>query len=202
MDGASDKAPGATELQSPSPPRYMRSRIANACDGCKARKVRCDGKLPCGYCSGRQRPYTCHYSPQRRRRPQRRLPRLAVPAFGARGAGTATPELRGGDDSSAVVATATTPHSMPGTAGTGAGSAGAPAQTQTQAVEPSAADDDTEVPREARLLCDAHGKLIFIGDCAPLSFFQSVRQLVTSRVGQNAFAPESSRYSVLENAPA
>lgn len=57
------------------------------------------------------------------------------------------------------------------------------------------------MPREARLLCDDYGKLIFIGDCAPLSFFQSVRQLVTSRVGQaSAFAPESSRYSVLENA--
>lgn len=66
-----------------------------------------------------------------------------------------------------------------------------------------AGEDDTDVPREARLLCDSRGKLIFIGDCAPLSFFQSVRQLVTSRVGQNAFAPESSRYSVLENnAPA
>lgn len=63
-------------------------------------------------------------------------------------------------------------------------------------------EDDTEVPREARLLRDAHGKLIFIGDCAPLSFFQSVRQVVTSRVSQNAFAPQTSRYSVLENAPA
>ncbi|KUI66479.1 Filamentous growth regulator 27 [Cytospora mali] len=60
--------------------------------------------------------------------------------------------------------------------------------------------DEAEVPREARLLCDAQGKLIFIGDCAPLSFFQTVRQLVTSRVDQNAFAPQTSRYSVLENA--
>lgn len=64
------------------------------------------------------------------------------------------------------------------------------------------AEDETEVPREARLLCDAHGKLTFIGDCAPLSFFQSVRRLVTNRVGQNAFAPQTSRFSVLENAPA
>ncbi|CAM1504547.1 Fc.00g021380.m01.CDS01 [Cosmosporella sp. VM-42] len=63
-------------------------------------------------------------------------------------------------------------------------------------------EDETEVPREARLLRDAQGKLIFIGDCAPLSFFQSVRQLVMTRVGQYAFAPQSSRYSVLENAPA
>ncbi|KAJ4421525.1 hypothetical protein N0V82_003663 [Gnomoniopsis sp. IMI 355080] len=60
--------------------------------------------------------------------------------------------------------------------------------------------DEAEVPREARLLCDAQGKLIFIGDCAPLSFFQTVRQLVTSRVDPNAFAPQTSQYSVLENA--
>lgn len=61
--------------------------------------------------------------------------------------------------------------------------------------------DETEVPREARLLRDAQGKLIFIGDCAPLSWFQSVRQLVTSRVDPHAFAPQTSRYSVLENVP-
>ena len=63
------------------------------------------------------------------------------------------------------------------------------------------AEDDTEVPREARLLLDAQGKLIFIGDTAPLSLFQSIRQIVTTRVESNAFAPESSRYSVLEVAP-
>jgi hypothetical protein len=55
------------------------------------------------------------------------------------------------------------------------------------------------VPREARLLCDPHGKLVFIGDCAPLSFFQTVRRLVTSLVDAHAFAPESSGYSALEN---
>lgn len=60
--------------------------------------------------------------------------------------------------------------------------------------------DETEVPREARLLWDSQGKLIFIGDCAPLSFFQTVRQLVTSSVDANAFSPQTSRYSVLENA--
>lgn len=59
---------------------------------------------------------------------------------------------------------------------------------------------DTEVPREARLLRDPQGKLIFIGDCAPLSLFQSIRQIVTRYVGPDAFAPETSRYSVLENA--
>lgn len=57
------------------------------------------------------------------------------------------------------------------------------------------------MPREARLLRDSQGKLVFIGDCAPLSFFQSVRRLVTSKVSHDAFAPETSRFSVLENAP-
>lgn len=60
--------------------------------------------------------------------------------------------------------------------------------------------DETEVPREARLLWDSQGKLIFIGDCAPLSFFQTVRQLVTSSIDATAFSPQTSRYSVLENA--
>lgn len=60
--------------------------------------------------------------------------------------------------------------------------------------------EETEVPREARLLCDAQGKLIFVGDCAPLSFFQSVRRLVTNKVDASAFAPETSGYSSLENA--
>lgn len=174
----------------PGPPRYIRSRIANACDGCKARKVKCDGKLPCGYCTGRQRPQACHYSPQRRRRPaSRRASKSVDEGIGRR---ALRHESTGVDDSVQNAGTAR----IDAPAAVRASGVGA-----VNAAEPSA-EDDTEVPREARLLCDAQGKLIFIGDCAPLSFFQSVRQLVTSRVGQHAFAPESSRYSVLENVPA
>lgn len=75
-----------------------------------------------------------------------------------------------------------------------------PQRRGSDAITSSEDHEEAEVPREARLLCDAQGKLIFIGDCAPLSFFQTVRQLVTSRVDPNAFAPQTSRYSVLENA--
>ncbi|KAI1323306.1 IDO-domain-containing protein [Xylariaceae sp. FL0255] len=46
---------------------------------------------------------------------------------------------------------------------------------------------EAEVPRDARLICDTQGRLVFIGDCAPLSLFQTIRQLVTSRVDANAF---------------
>ena len=161
----------ASPTASTPPGGYIRSRIANACDGCKARKVKCDGKQPCSFCIRRQRPSACHYTAQRR--PRQRKPDVASrpktpPSITA-------PSTRQRSDET-------------------------PNRRRGSLVE-SAAEDDTEVPREARLLRDAQGKLIFIGDCAPLSFFQSVRQLVTSRIGQNAFAPETSRYSVLENAP-
>lgn len=82
----------------------------------------------------------------------------------------------------------------------GVGSAVQPSHRRSSDATATDDHEEAEVPREARLLCDAQGKLIFIGDCAPLSFFQTVRQLVTSRVDQNAFAPQTSRYSVLENA--
>ncbi|KAJ6442517.1 fungal specific transcription factor [Purpureocillium lavendulum] len=224
-----DPAPGADQ------PRYIRSRIANACDGCKARKVKCDGKLPCGYCAGRQRPHTCHYSPQRKRRPRASASAAASRTNGVgatssplrrRASRSPEAESRGrngavASETAAGARLSTDPSSSsrmePRSSRTGDRDATAennkatpgsrrrtpsrvPAGSHRRSTETSpAAEDDTEVPREARLLCDSRGKLIFIGDCAPLSFFQSVRQLVTSRVGQNAFAPESSRYSVLEN---
>ncbi|RGP75368.1 hypothetical protein FLONG3_5758 [Fusarium longipes] len=161
--------------------RYIRSRIANACDGCKSRKVKCDGKQPCSYCARRQKPHDCHYSPQVRRRRanhQGSVSSLRSPPPSERDRALSAGRLSTGRNSPA-----TTPVNNE--------------TTETQAID---AEEETEVPREARLVCDAQGKLIFVGDCAPLSFFQSVRQLVTTRVGQNAFAPQSSRYSVLENA--
>lgn len=163
------------ETQS-EPLRYIRSRIGNACDGCKARKVKCDGKLPCGYCAGRQRGHTCHYSPQKRRKTPRKGIREETKSHPRNETPIRSPVRRrdvGRRD----------------------------ADREKTPRRTSEAAEDTEVQRDARLLQDAQGKLIFIGDCAPLSFFQSVRQVVTSRVSANAFAPESSRYSVLENVP-
>ncbi|KAK7217927.1 hypothetical protein V2G26_005930 [Clonostachys chloroleuca] len=209
-------------------PTFIKSRIGNACDGCKKRKAKCDGQQPCSFCVRRRRPELCHYSPQKKPQRRRRQPLqagadgdgahaaddalrvTAQPAASAHrnlqlqsplpsvpvreGSTIARSSSHGG-----VSNTAEPPPSLPPSR------AASTRPSTTQAVMDGPVDDadgDTEVPREARLLCDAEGKLIFIGDCAPLSFFQSVRQLVTNRVGPNAFAPETSRYSVLENAPA
>jgi hypothetical protein len=61
---------------------------------------------------------------------------------------------------------------------------------------------DTVVPLEGRILRDAQGKVIFIGDCAPLSFLQTVRYLISSEVGSDAFAIQASRDSIIEVARA
>ncbi|KAF5025366.1 hypothetical protein F66182_2531 [Fusarium sp. NRRL 66182] len=176
-------------MQSVEPDRYIRTRIANACDGCKARKVKCDGKLPCSYCTRRQKPHDCHYSPQRRRR-------------NGQGPGSVA-SLRSPPTSDREGRTHSTAHSTRHpTPSTPVSTDAVTERARSGQHHTVDAEEETEVPREARLVCDAQGKLIFVGDCAPLSFFQSVRQLVTTKVGQNAFAPQSSRYSVLENATA
>ncbi|KAM0486353.1 hypothetical protein ACHAPX_001059 [Trichoderma viride] len=194
------------------PVRYIRSRIANACDGCKTRKVKCDGRLPCGFCVARQRAHTCRYSPQKRRR-QSQLQKPKSPPSSVR---ESRDRARGGSPGQSP-SPIETPGSMASRRVSSVNASSpamrserqqsrhlstASASALHQSQEPSVAEDETEVQREARLLCDAHGKLTFIGDCAPLSFFQSVRRLVTNRIGQNAFAPQTSRFSVLENAPA
>lgn len=201
----------------------MRHRVANACDGCKARKVKCDGRTPCGHCVRRRRPQACHYSPQRRRaRIDSRKPETEAadadaadanvtgPASNAKIADASGVDLVSGRrlQSASVSASAAasagagnpmSPPPPPSLHSSRDARAPSPAAAAASHVDVSA-EDDTDVPREARLLCDSHGKLIFIGDCAPLSFFQSVRQLVTAKVGLDAFAPQTSRFSVLENA--
>ncbi|KAK0611013.1 hypothetical protein B0T14DRAFT_540253 [Immersiella caudata] len=163
--------------------RRLRQRVANACDVCKQRKIKCSGTIPCSYCARRQLPEDCHYTAQqRRKRPVDTEEAQHSPAP-TRSAGGQTPV-----PSQARIAPEA-PHD-------------ASCQSQNDSARPvSVAEEheETEVPREARLLCDPHGKLVFIGDCAPLSFFQTVRRLVTSLVDAHAFAPESSGYSALEN---
>lgn len=58
--------------------------------------------------------------------------------------------------------------------------------------------DDTVVPLEGRILRDAQGKVIFIGDCAPLSFLQTVRHLIASEVDAEELPVAASRDSIIE----
>ncbi|OAQ67244.2 fungal specific transcription factor [Pochonia chlamydosporia 170] len=168
--------------QQPKSLWHIRSRISNACDNCKARKTKCDGNLPCGCCIVRRPPEGCRYSPhQRRKKKADRLVSAKVDgSLGGRTPGDTTADGKGFSSDMASVVIGEKP--------------------VEDAIE-SSAEDDTDVPLEARLLCDDQGKLIFIGDRAPWSFFQSVRQLMTCCLGQHSFAPETSHLA-LENMPA
>ncbi len=54
------------------------------------------------------------------------------------------------------------------------------------------------MPLEGRILRDAQGKVIFIGDCAPLSFLQTVRHLIAAEVDAEGFPAAASRDSIIE----
>ncbi|KAK6080929.1 fungal specific transcription factor domain-containing protein [Seiridium cupressi] len=165
--------------------------------------VKCDGKLPCSYCTRHKKAQSCHFTPQKRRR----LNSVASPASdqdhqqqyqrhptSPRSSVqlSAPPETASNHHSAS---TSTPSHVVPTvSAGPTVGSAG-------PALRDTSVEEEAEVPRDARLLYDAQGKLIFIGDCAPLSFFQTVRQLVLSRIDPQAFAHHTSRVSVLQNVP-
>ncbi|KAI2610489.1 hypothetical protein GGR54DRAFT_632966 [Hypoxylon sp. NC1633] len=166
-----------------SPP-INRVRVANACDICKQRKVKCDGESPCSYCKRRQGSLTCHFSPATRRRRARR-PRLLSPE----------PFTAQSSIPSSVRPVAS-PHSP--LAPTAEAESSRPTDDCTHRSDITT-EEEADVPREARLLCDARGKSIFIGDCAPLSLFQTIRQIVTSRIDPDAFTPQTSRVSMLEN---
>ncbi|KAI1460042.1 hypothetical protein F4805DRAFT_13384 [Annulohypoxylon moriforme] len=165
-------------------PSITRIRVANACDICKQRKVKCDGNLPCRYCSSRQGSVTCRFSPVGRRRvrkphipsPESITTQSPVPSS-ARPEASSNPPIAPVVDSSRTSGENDVTHHAD-----------------------ISAEEEADVPREARLLCDARGKLTFVGDCAPLSLYQTVRQIVASRVDPDAFTPQTSRVSMLENA--
>ncbi|KAJ4399349.1 hypothetical protein N0V85_006050 [Neurospora sp. IMI 360204] len=180
------------------PPSPRSPRVANACDVCKRRKVKCNGKMPCSYCELEQKKQQTdatgrdnkrittsksevstrgsHWQRQRRRRVE-----------GHR---------RNQDDAQQQEQEQEQLQDEPG-------EEQEPPQEPGPGPNPSpraeAHNEETEVPREGRLLVDPQGKLIFIGDCAPLSFFRTVQRLITSRIDPDAFTPENSGYSALEN---
>ncbi|KAI4725831.1 hypothetical protein E4T49_06425 [Aureobasidium sp. EXF-10728] len=57
------------------------------------------------------------------------------------------------------------------------------------------------VPRLARLLRDTHGKFMYVGDSASLSFVQSVRRMVVSAIGDCDFTNDPQRHQIIEATP-
>jgi hypothetical protein len=174
--------------------RRRLERVAAACDLCKRRKVKCNGEQPCAYCVRKDHAATCTFSGPAARNQVRsadHTPNIgagtdaATAHLHAHSAGH-TPNNRESDQQERM------PQRSRNRDNTAIGTSLSPILSR---------DDhhhgDTAVPLEGRILRDAQGKLIFIGDCAPLSFLQTVRHLITSEVDPEA-SGQAARDPIIE----
>ncbi|KAF1948510.1 hypothetical protein CC80DRAFT_431443 [Byssothecium circinans] len=161
----------------PAEKRRRLDRVTAACDLCKKRKVKCDGEQPCAYCTRKDRGDTCSFT----------APRRAGEVTNASTANTPhTPAEHQGASQSRAPSQFNSGEERP------------PGSSLSPTLSRDAHHEDTVVPREGRILRDAQGKLIFIGDCAPLSFLQTVRHLIASEVEPDGFSLHSARDSIIE----
>ncbi|KAF2853746.1 hypothetical protein T440DRAFT_389770 [Plenodomus tracheiphilus IPT5] len=167
-----------TDPDTPPRPEKRRrmDRVIAACDLCKKRKTKCDGEQPCAYCVRKNRADTCSFSTTNTQSQVRSAGN--TPHNFIRPRDTNPPQRRRSHDGITEVETSISP-----------------------TVSRNEHHDDTVVPLEGRILRDAQGKVIFIGDCAPLSFLQTVRHLIASEVDSEGFSTQAVRDSIIEVAP-
>lgn len=168
-------------MDTPRPEKRRRlDRTSAACDLCKSRKVKCDGLQPCSYCKRKNHSDSCTFSGPKSRGAK------STTNTPANGDGDATdslpqPRERRYTDPEPTLRSEAHVDDF--------GNSASPTLSRGD-------HRDTAVPLEARLLRDAQGKVIFIGDCAPLSFLQTVRHLVAT--GAEALPVQASRDSFIE----
>ncbi|PVI04676.1 hypothetical protein DM02DRAFT_716133 [Periconia macrospinosa] len=159
-------------------------RVTAACDFCKRRKVKCDGEQPCAYCIRKECADTCTFTAPRR---------AGEPSDGTR-PGHSTPQTPHTSHGRSIAHREDTSHHR--TENPNASVAGL--ENSPTVSRDDQHHEDTVVPREGRILRDAQGKFIFIGDCAPLSFLQTVRYLIASEADPDGFTAQVSRDSIIE----
>lgn len=172
-----------TSETAPAEKRRRLDRVTAACDLCKKRKVKCDGEQPCGYCKRKNCTSTCTFSGPKTRStantPSNQNTNSTPQTVRCRAhseGNTLQPRSRDGLNSDRIQL----------------GSSLSPTASRSDHHE------DTVVPLEGRILRDAQGKFIFIGDCAPLSFLQTVRYLISSEVDPDGFTVPAARDCIIE----
>lgn len=181
------------DTPAPAEKRRRLDRVTAACDLCKKRKVKCDGEHPCAYCRRKICADTCTFSgPKTRAQLQTRsvenTPRNPI---GHRST-VSTPHI-----AHRRARSEGTNHQNRDLNNLDQASSGPSSVSPT--ISRSDNHEDTAVPLEGRILRDAQGKFIFIGDCAPLSFLQTVRHLISSDAESDGFAVPAARDCIIEN---
>jgi hypothetical protein len=162
--------------------RRRLDRTPAACDLCKSRKVKCDGARPCSYCTRKDQSDSCTFSGPK---PRGTKSTTNTPVNRDNGADDMLPPARERRYTDPEPTLCSETHADD------SGPSASPTLSRGD-------HRDTAVPLEARLLRDAQGKVIFIGDCAPISFLQTVRHLIATE--EDTFPVQASRDSFIEAA--
>ncbi|CAF3645633.1 unnamed protein product [Fusarium graminearum] len=174
------------------PPRKLkddeRRRCANACFTCKRRKERCDGRQPCGRCVARRVENECSFVPSSLPTRNTRNPRLGRTSPIA---SVLSRDDSGGSDSPSASSSIQVSDHGPPSLMSNLG--------HDLDKDHSAAFDGS--PQLSRLVEDGHGKFVFIGDAANLSFLQIIRRLVRDSVGPCAFTENALQNLMIEAKP-
>ncbi|KAL1989310.1 hypothetical protein VTN96DRAFT_72 [Rasamsonia emersonii] len=197
-----------------------RIRAAQACENCKRRKQKCNGTCPCGNCI--KRAVECHFlqpvpatgdpttsttSSVPAQHPNRKKRVLSETGWSS---SERTSASYGHRLSFALTSSAPSLDiSVPASTHLSPPSQNPPQDPfpamnavngQSPPVEQSGGSetDEAEMQGASRMLNDGKGRMLYIGDSAPLSYLQTVRQLVSSVVGTSAFTIDPQRHKILE----
>ncbi|KAL1954325.1 hypothetical protein VTO42DRAFT_1399 [Malbranchea cinnamomea] len=210
-----------------APPRSepRRSRTKKACLTCQRKKLKCNGLQPCSTCSSRG--IRCTYSnlssslkrrqeeeEQRRRNlpltPQRLLPNESRvgPSHGELGENQTVPIPRLAPRPQSFSAAATVPLAPQASTSEpqvmhqsqrgGGPSHPAAAPSRDPSASASEANEGENLKESSRLLQDGHGRLLYLGDSASLSYLDTIRRVVESTMGPSNFTTDPHKIRLFE----
>ncbi|KIW90302.1 uncharacterized protein Z519_08946 [Cladophialophora bantiana CBS 173.52] len=170
-------------------PTY-RGKCSKACETCRRRKERCDGRQPCGRCISRNVAFECQPAQRRCATRSRDAPSIGHQQELQRQQVDGDVAFSDGvDDGQSFF------HHME------LQSSSHPADDTCRSRDLGGSPSASAHHHMSRLLRDSRGKYMFIGDSANLSFLQSIRKVVEDAIGHCAFAKDPLRYQMLEAAP-
>ncbi|KAF5026480.1 hypothetical protein F66182_1467 [Fusarium sp. NRRL 66182] len=168
-------------------PGYERKRCAEACDNCKRRKQRCDGRRPCARCITRGLGDKCDGSHSSSTLAGQRIVASSLPSPDHERLSNVT-----GQTTPAAVGT------RPGLTSAEDTCADAGASSSPQLLSDTQPE---QLPRMSRLVQDTRGEYMFIGDSATLSFLQNIRRIVRRSIGDCSLVDDPLRHGIVEASP-
>ncbi|KAH6886928.1 hypothetical protein B0T10DRAFT_575313 [Thelonectria olida] len=164
----------------PTPPikRSERRRCVKACDRCKRRKERCDGVRPCGRCRARGFGHDCSFA----QGPPATISPVAT-------SDRTSSSNRRNEHESDPGRSFHNPLS-PGSLSIDLLDHLRPPGESSLPLSDLHSFKVAPVPQQSRLIHDCHGKLVFIGNAANLSFLHDIRHLIRDSIDRCPTADE------------